>query len=225
MPPTVLYLVRHGATDANLAIPPYLLGRRLDPSLAPLGIRQAKATRDVLAGIRIASCFTSPLLRCQQTATILCEPHGLTPHPLDALAECDLGRWEGLDWQTIAEHEPEAYQRFVSDPARVGHPGGESYQDVFDRAWPLLEELFTAFPEQNLLVVSHQVVIRTYWAWLLGLPLGQARQLTVANVAVLRITRQENTTVNRMRLHMMRQVTPSRLQNASVTTMQLGLAL
>jgi broad specificity phosphatase PhoE len=192
MPPTVLYLVRHGATEANLACPPRLLGRRLDLPLASAGIRQAEATRDALAGIRLDHCYTSPLRRAQQTATILCEPHGLMPQPLDALAECDLGRWEGLDWQAIAAQEPEAYQRFLSDPARHGHPGGESYQDVFDRAAPVLEQLLTRHQGQNPPVVSHQVVLRTYLGWLLGLPLKQARQVSLANGSVVRVGRVGN---------------------------------
>jgi broad specificity phosphatase PhoE len=198
MPPAVLYLVRHGATEANLASPPRLLGRRLDPPLTPAGVRQVEAARDALAPVPLHHCFTSPLLRARQTAAILSQPHGLAPQPLDALAECDLGRWEGLDWQTVAAQEPEAYQRFLSDPARHGHPVGESYQDVFDRAWPALQQLLTRHPGRNLLVVSHQVVLRTTVAWLLGLPLQQARHVSFTNGAVGIVERQGNSTTFRM---------------------------
>jgi broad specificity phosphatase PhoE len=36
---TVLYLVRHGATDANLAVPARIQGRNTDPALAGVGVR------------------------------------------------------------------------------------------------------------------------------------------------------------------------------------------
>src|SRR5437868_8480648 len=98
---TVLYLLRHGATEANLARPARLQGRRHNPPLARLGVRQAEATRDFLAGSRLDHCYTSPLLRAVQTAAIVVGPHGLSPQPLEDLTECDVGRWEGLDWQTI----------------------------------------------------------------------------------------------------------------------------
>src|SRR5262245_8362180 len=98
---TVLYLIRHGATEANLARAPVLQGRRYNPPLAPVGVRQAEATRDFLAIRPIECCYSSPLLRALQTAAIVAAPHGLTPTPLDALTECDVGAWEGLDWQTI----------------------------------------------------------------------------------------------------------------------------
>ena len=60
---TVLYLLRHGATEANLGRPSRLQGRRHNPPLARLGVRQAEATRDFLAIRPIDVCYCSPLLR------------------------------------------------------------------------------------------------------------------------------------------------------------------
>ena len=56
---TVLYLIRHGATEANQAHPPRIQGRAHNPPLAPLGIRQAEATRDFLFTTRMAD-FSGP---------------------------------------------------------------------------------------------------------------------------------------------------------------------
>src|SRR5262245_66623994 len=104
---TTLYLLRHAATEANLAQPPRLQGRRHNPPLARLGVRQAEATRDFLAPRPLQHCYCSPLLRAVQTASIVGAPHGLSPEPLDALTECDVGRWEGLDRPTIRSLHPE----------------------------------------------------------------------------------------------------------------------
>src|SRR5262245_19291010 len=112
---TILYLIRHGATEANLARPPLLQGCRHDLPLAPLGIRQAEATRDFLAIRPVDSCYCSPMRRAVQTATIVAAPHGLAPVPLEALTECDVGRWEGLDWETIRAREPESFRQFMAD--------------------------------------------------------------------------------------------------------------
>src|SRR6478735_7363194 len=71
---TTLYLIRHGATEANLASPPRLQGRKHNPPLARLGVRQAEATRDLLAIRPIEHCYTSPLLRAVQTAVIVAAP-------------------------------------------------------------------------------------------------------------------------------------------------------
>jgi broad specificity phosphatase PhoE len=191
---TVLYLVRHGATEANLAHPPLLQGRRHNPPLARLGIRQAEATRDFLAVRPIDHCYCSPLLRAVQTAAIVAAPHGISPMPLDSLTECDVGRWEGLDWQTIRYLDAEGYQRFMANPAEHGYPGGESFADVHERASQTLEELLTRHTGQALLVVGHHVVNRTYLASLLGLSPGQARQVTLDNCGISVVVREEDRT-------------------------------
>jgi broad specificity phosphatase PhoE len=181
---TVLYLIRHGATEANLLRPPRLQGRRHNPPLATLGVRQAEATRDFLAIRPIDDCYCSPLLRAVQTAEIVSISHGLAPKPLDSLIECDVGRWEGLDWQTIRNKDPEAYQQFLIDPAAHGNPGGESLADVHRRVDTALQQLLTVHAGQAILVVGHHVVNRTYLAGLLGLTPKQARQLTLDNCGI-----------------------------------------
>jgi broad specificity phosphatase PhoE len=186
---TVLYLLRHGATEANLARPPRLQGRRHDPPLAPLGVRQAEATRDFLAIRPIDQCYSSPLRRAVQTAAVVAAPHALSPEPLEALTECDVGRWEGLDWQAIRNLDAEAYQRYLDDPGEHGYPGGESFADVHRRVAAALEGLLSAHAGQSILVVGHHVVNRTYLSGLLGLSPGQARQVTLDNCGISVVVR------------------------------------
>lgn len=184
----LVYLVRHAATAANLAVPARLQGRRGDPPLAPTGVRQAEATRDLLAKHAIHVCYCSPLLRAVETAAIIAEPHELTPIPITELTECDVGDWDGLDWETIRGRDPEVYRRFMADPAATAYPGGESFGDVHARAAPALNRLIAEHPGQNLLIVSHHVVNRTYLAGLLGLPMRLARQVTLDNCGVSVVT-------------------------------------
>jgi broad specificity phosphatase PhoE len=191
---TYLYLIRHGATEANLARPPRLQGRRHDPPLARLGVRQAEATRDFLAGRPLDVCYSSPLLRAVQTAAIVAAPHGLSPQPYPELTECDVGRWEGLDWQTIRYLDAEAHRHFMADPGQYPYPGGESFGDVHRRAAPALEELLTRHAGGSILVVAHHIVNRTYLAGLLGLGPGQARQVTLENCGISVVVREGNDT-------------------------------
>jgi broad specificity phosphatase PhoE len=194
---TVLYLIRHGATEANLARPPRLQGRRHNPPLSRLGVRQAEATRDLLAIRPIDRCYASPLLRAVQTAAIVAAPHGLSPQPLDELTECDVGRWEGLDWQTIRALDAEGFQRFHAKPAEFGYPGGESFHDVHKRVTPAINELLEIHAGESILVVAHHVVNRTYLAGLLGLTPDQANQVTLDNCGISVVVRDDAvTTVN-----------------------------
>jgi broad specificity phosphatase PhoE len=194
---TVLYLIRHGATEANLASPPRIQGRRSNPPLARLGVRQAEATRDFLAIRPIDHCYCSPLSRAMQTATIVASPHGLTPAPLEALTECDVGRWEGLDWPTIRYLDAELYRRFHADPSAFGYPGGESLMQVHARVAPAIDELLRVHAGESILVVAHNQVNRAYLAGLLGLGLSQARQVSLDNCGISVVVRQgEKTTVS-----------------------------
>lgn len=184
---TLLYLVRHAATAANLVTPARLQGRA-DPPLAPVGVRQAEATRDLLASHSIHACYCSPLLRAVETAAIIAAPQRLTPIPIAELTECDVGDWEGLDWDTIRGRDPEMYRRYMADPAAVPYPSGESFADVHARAAPALDRLIADHPSQTLLVVSHHVVNRTYLASLFGLPMRLARNVTLDNCGVSVVT-------------------------------------
>jgi broad specificity phosphatase PhoE len=192
--PTILYLIRHGATEANLARPARIQGRRHNPPLARLGVRQAEATRDFLAIRPIDHCYCSSLLRAVQTAAIVAAPHGLSPQPVEALIECDVGRWEGLDWQTVRYLDAEGYQRFQASPGQYGYPGGESFAAVHARVAPALAGLLQEHAGESILVVGHHVVNRTYLAGLLGLTPDQARQVTLDNCGISVVVREAGQT-------------------------------
>ncbi len=125
-----------------------------------------------------------------QTAAIVAAPHGLTPQPIEALTECDVGVWEGLDWQTIRKGDDERYLRFMENPVAQGFPGGETFGEVYHRVAPALDELLEHHEGESILVVGHHIVNRTYLAGLLGLPPDQARQVTLDNCGISIVTRE-----------------------------------
>jgi broad specificity phosphatase PhoE len=191
---TTLYLIRHGATEANLKEPATLLGRKLNPPLAPLGVRQAEATRDLLAIRPLDCCYCSPMTRAIETARIISAPHAVAPEPLEGITECDLGDWEGLDWPAIRRQYPEEYHRFMANPAAFGYPGGENFAEVLERAQPTFEAILATHAGEHILVVGHHVVNRTFLAAVLGLPPGQARQVSIDNCGISVVVRQAGST-------------------------------
>lgn len=191
---TTLYLIRHAATPANLQEPAKLQGCGTNTDLAPVGVRQATATRDFLAVRPIDFIYSSPLRRALQTAEIIAEPHGLTPVAIAALTECDVGAWEGRSWEEIKRDEPEEYARYHADPSVHGYRGGENFQQVHDRAARAVDEILTHHAGSTVVVVSHHVVNRTYLAGVLGLGPARARAVSLDNCGISIVHREHGKT-------------------------------
>lgn len=190
MMPTTLYLLRHGATPANLLKPAKLQGRGIDTELASVGVRQAELTREYLALQPFTAIYSSPLKRAFQTASIIAEPHQLTPTIVPELTECDIGQWEGKSWEEIAQSDPDHYAKYHADPAVNGYLGGENFTQVRDRGTAALNAIMEQHPNQRVLVVSHHIVNRTYLAGVLGLPPSRARAVALDNCSISIVVRE-----------------------------------
>ena len=186
---TWLYLVRHGATEANERVPYVLQGNGMDLPLSPAGERQAQAVAEFLPQFPIRHVYSSTMLRARQTAEKIARRLDLTPGVVPELHECDVGEWEGLDWKTIKERFPEAHRKFVDDPGENPYLGGESYSDVLKRTKPALERLLDAHPGESIAVVAHNVVNRAFLSHLLGLDTRLAPKIAQANCCVNLIRR------------------------------------
>jgi broad specificity phosphatase PhoE len=180
----VLVLVRHGATTANLARPHRLQGCGIDLNLSPEGVQQAELTAEFLRALPCSALFSSRLKRAVETAERIGQRQNLVPETIAGLHEVDVGRWEGRDWDEIATNDPVAHQQFLDDAATFGYPEGENLVQVADRVQPIFESLAARHLGQTILVVVHNIVLRAYFARLLGIPMAQYRRLTQDNCCV-----------------------------------------
>lgn len=187
-----MYLLRHGATANNLAQPPVLQGRNQNPGLSDEGQRQAEAAAGALADRNISAVYCSPMVRAVETADYLARDRSFTPQRVDALIEVNVGRWEGRDWNEIATSEPDAYRRFMQDPAAHGYSGGESLAEVAQRVLPAMSSLLDSHRGEAIIVVAHNVVNRVFLAELMHLPTSQARSIAQANCGINVIRRRDN---------------------------------
>ncbi|NIP86837.1 MAG: hypothetical protein GTO03_15240 [Planctomycetales bacterium] len=177
----LMYLVRHGATANNVANPPRLQGARSGGELSGEGRVQAKAAAALLAERPIEVVYSSPLIRARQTADIIAAGLQQTTQVLEALIEVDVGDWEGRAWVEIEQSEPEAYRRFIENPAEHPYVGGENLQQVSQRILPVMAQLMEQNLGRAIVVVAHNVVNRVYLANLMQLPLALARTIPQKN--------------------------------------------
>ena len=170
----LLILIRHGETESNRER--LALGRE-DVPLNEKGRRQAAALAASLAGVPLAGVYASPLCRAVETARLLAEERGLQVQVDEDLIEMAVGDLEGLSPKEMIERYGDFLQKWFSTEAgSLRMPGGESLQDVQDRAWAAVERLQERHPEETVVVVTHNFTIHAILCRVLGLPLASFRR-------------------------------------------------
>jgi broad specificity phosphatase PhoE len=161
-----------------------LQGSGVDLPLSPRGREQAVAVAHFLSTHPVRHVYASTLKRAVETAAAIASPHGLTVQSHEELSECHVGRWEGMDWDSIMREYPGPYRAFMDNPAENPYLEGESYGDVERRVRPVLRQLLEAHAGETIVVVGHNVVNRVYLSGLLGLALPRAKDIHQSNACV-----------------------------------------
>ncbi len=165
---TRVYLIRHGQVVGH-ETPSY--NGHADVALTEYGIAQYQQLRERLKDEGITACYSSDLSRCANGAKIICDSLGITP-TLDArLRELNVGIWEGMTWSEIVAKYPQEWSDRLADIVNYRVPEGENLLDLAGRALPALQEIVTAHPEENILVVGHGGMNRTLLLDAIGAPL------------------------------------------------------
>ncbi|MFC1582034.1 histidine phosphatase family protein [Planctomycetota bacterium] len=177
----LIYLTRHGETTANSTRPRILAGKGDNSQLNDTGRRQAAWARDRLAERSLAAAYASPLDRAMDTARIIAGPHGLEVEADPGLIENDCGRWEHQSWEWIMAHDREAYDRWMERADIHPYPEGETFTEVADRFSAAMAEIAGRHIGEEILIVAHNTVNKTFLARCLGLPMHLARAIPYAN--------------------------------------------
>ena len=151
----MLYLVRHGRTDANKH---GLLQGRLDPPLDDLGHRQAEAMATRVGSVD--RVIASPLVRAQQTASYF----GAPVETDDRWMELAYGEYEGVP---VGEVPHEVWQAWRTN-AEYSTKGGESFGSLNARVRSACDELTDRIARENIVVVSHVSPIKSAVSWALN---------------------------------------------------------
>ena len=167
-----ILLARHGETPWNAE------GRyqgQEDIALSEVGERQASLLGQRLADVRIDRAVASPLSRADRTARLALGATRESMLRTDAgLAEIAHGTWEGLLASEIRERDPDRLTAWRDAPDTVQMPGGESLQQVFDRAWPAFVTAIDGLgADDTALIVAHDAVNRVILCRILGIPFSK----------------------------------------------------
>jgi probable phosphoglycerate mutase len=181
-----LLLIRHAETGHNRDS---RVQGQADVPLSDLGLRQAQALGRSLSDQPIAAVVSSPLARARVTAEAVAAPHGLLVRSEPDLMELNVGEMEGLSTSEMRERFPDFLAEWVTERGpSLRMPGGESLEEVQQRAWHVVERLRAQYDGETVALVSHNFVLSCLITRALEIALSDFRRfrLSVSGVTTLR---------------------------------------
>jgi len=178
------YLVRHGETLWNTT---GKLQGQLDSPLTETGIRQAMERSKTFQEIEFADAFSSDLFRAKRTAEIIVADKKLAIKTNQLLRERNFGVYDGkLVSQFLVDlHDQLEYRESLSEEKQYSHKlraDIESDEEIVTRMLTFFRETAVAYPDKNVLVVSHGSIIRSF---LVKLGFATNQELSPGSIANL----------------------------------------
>jgi len=181
---SILVLVRHGQSQWNLEN--RFTGWE-DVPLTELGREEARSAGRRLrdTGIHFVHCFTSELVRAQETLDIVLTELGAQDLPVErdrALNERNYGDLQGLNKAETAKKFGDDQVHIWRRSYDIAPPGGESLQDTAARTLPYFATRIAPLLQagRNVLVAAHGNSLRSIVMDLEKLTREQVLELNIA---------------------------------------------
>lgn len=178
---TTILLVRHGENDwvKKHRLAGWIEGIHLNEN----GRQQATAAAERLASLPVKAIYSSPVLRCRETAEPIANTLNLPVTILDSVGEVRYGEWEGKKIKKLAKKKEWFTVQFY--PSRMQFPGGESLRAVQMRGVEAIESLAQNHEDQDIIVVvSHADLIKLVLAYYLGVHIDLFQRLIISPASV-----------------------------------------
>ena len=162
---TQIILVRHGQTPWNkdkIFRGSRDIPERPGPRGGPPGGRVAPR-RDHPRGLRLAA-VPGPRHRPRH-----CPASQSPVSDLAGLTDLGYGDWQGMPLTEVKVKYADLYRQWETAPATVRFPGGETLDEVRDRAMAAVETVVRRHPGQIVLLAAHRAVNKVLIAAFIGL--------------------------------------------------------
>lgn len=164
-----IYLLRHGSTfftdeDRFSGV--------AETRLTDAGKRQIELLAKRLSKFsnKVEAIFTSPAIRCQDSAKIITNEIDVPITIIPNYHEHHYGDWEGLLRNEIVAKFPKEFDDWEKDPYKIAPPNGEDGKSVLKRAKTVLRRLLNQTEYNCLLLVGHKAINRLLLSHIFGVP-------------------------------------------------------
>ena len=172
------FLVRHGETDWNNE---NRVQGYSDTNLNETGIQQARATADFLMDKDIDLIVSSDLARAKETAEIIAKATGTEIFFDKSLREINFGSLEGMFIPEVNEQ----YGSFLERPYQ--ELGGETFEEVEERAMKALRNHRKDHEHKNVVIVSHGALLGLVMKNIKKIDHAQSTGLNIGNAEVIKL--------------------------------------
>lgn len=183
----MIYLVRHGETEAN--VKKHFYGASNSP-LTPRGIEQTGIVVSRLADRKIDIVYTSTLDRCSIIAQQLSQSTGAQIVVDDRINEMNFGVFENRTFYDIAKENHHHWQRWLQQDNYV-IPEGESKDMVLARVESFVDDNIDILLTKNVVVVTHMGIVQRLLCRLLQMDREQVWRFRIANGAIVTLESSE----------------------------------
>ena len=105
----------------------------------------------------------------------------------DSLSEIDIGRLEGLTNAEVSREYPSYSTAWERDSATARPSGGETMQELQNRAWATVQRLSAQHTDESVVVVSHLFTILSVVSKVFEMPLRHFLRIRLDLGAMIRI--------------------------------------
>ena len=186
---TEIIFVRHGETLWN--IEGRVMGQ-LDSSLSALGEKQAQAIANRLSTVSFNYLYSSDLGRAVQTANAIAQACNTSVIFDKQLRERNMGVFQGRTREEKKSQYPKVWKQCKAVGVDFDTPGGgESQNQRLTRSIKVMNRLADAHPDETIVVVSHDGILRGFLSHLLGLDAQSETRIVRANASYNCFTKNE----------------------------------
>jgi len=180
---TRLILIRHGQTEYNLK---GLSQGLIDIPLNETGERQADDLVSFLSPYRVSKIYSSPSSRAISTAEPLSKALSIEIAIESDLTEMDQGDYDGFTAEDMRKKIPQefldAWRSGKPDDVRM--PNGETLNEVRERMVSICDSLAIRHRDSTVAIFSHNLSIKAFLCYGLGVALKNFRRLSISNGSV-----------------------------------------
>jgi broad specificity phosphatase PhoE len=168
---TKVILIRHGQTSWNQSR--RIQGGNNDTVLDEEGERQCRCLAERLKKENIKAVYSSPLSRAMGTAQWIADGHNLDVIEEPAFREMNCGTLEGAEIRDIGSRLQKLVKGGNEDELLFKSCGGESCDQLQNRAWTAILEKVEKHQHGTIVVVSHYFVLASILCAAVGIPATQ----------------------------------------------------